>query len=40
LKDRDWRNEMGTRCRYFAVTELAWPFIAQQHLAAYEALAA
>lgn len=40
LNDRDWRNEVATHCRHFAVTQLAWPKVAQEHLAAYEALSA
>lgn len=33
------RNEVGRACRRFAVRELAWPKIAQQHLESYERLA-
>lgn len=40
LDDRSWRDEIGARCRDFAVNQLAWPLIARQHLAAYEALVA
>lgn len=40
LDDSSWRNEVAARCRQFAVNQLAWPIVAQQHLAAYEALLA
>ena len=40
LHDRDWRNKVAADCRRFAVTHLAWPIVAQEHLAAYESLAA
>jgi glycosyltransferase involved in cell wall biosynthesis len=38
--DAHWRHEIARRCRHFAVTQLSWPLIAREHLAAYEALAA
>jgi glycosyltransferase involved in cell wall biosynthesis len=40
LNNRTWRNEVADRCRHFAVTRLAWPLVAREHLAVYEALAA
>ena len=40
LHDRDWRDKVAADCRRFAVTYLAWPVVAQGHLAAYESLAA
>ena len=40
LDDRKWRREVAARCRHFALTQLAWPIVARQHLAAYEALTA
>jgi len=39
LDGAGWRNEIGARCREFAVNALAWQIIAQQHLEAYETLA-
>ena len=33
------RNEVSRACREFAVTQLAWPIVAQQHLKTYESLA-
>ncbi|HTD67957.1 MAG TPA: hypothetical protein VK846_15640, partial [Candidatus Limnocylindria bacterium] len=38
LNDRNWRNQVAAHCRHFAVTQLAWPVVARQHLAAYESL--
>jgi glycosyltransferase involved in cell wall biosynthesis len=40
LHDPTWRNQVAAQCRHFAVTQLAWPIVAQEHLAAYETLAA
>jgi glycosyltransferase involved in cell wall biosynthesis len=40
LNHPSWRSEMAARCREFAVTHLAWPRIAREHLIAYEELAA
>jgi glycosyltransferase involved in cell wall biosynthesis len=34
-----WRNEVSRACRDFAVTQLAWPLVARQHLETYEQLA-
>lgn len=39
LNHREWRNDISAQCRHFAVTQLAWPLVARQHLIAYEELA-
>lgn len=39
LKSSARRNEVARACREFAVNELAWPLVAQQHLKTYESLA-
>lgn len=40
MNHREWRNAISAQCRNFAVTQLAWPLVARQHLTAYEELAA
>jgi len=38
LADDSWRSEMSRCCREFAVSQFAWPLIAQRHLNIYETL--
>jgi glycosyltransferase involved in cell wall biosynthesis len=39
LAKPEWRSEVSRACRQFAVSQLAWPLIARQHLETYQALA-
>jgi hypothetical protein len=38
LADFRWRNEVAAAGRDFAVSQLAWPIIAQRHYEIYEEL--
>lgn len=38
LEDEEWRREIGSRCRDFATSQLAWPLIAARHADLYEEL--
>jgi glycosyltransferase involved in cell wall biosynthesis len=36
LRQPEWREQIGKACRAFAEENLAWPLIAQQHMAVYQ----
>jgi glycosyltransferase involved in cell wall biosynthesis len=38
IQNQEWRDVMSAKVRHYAVNHLAWPVVAQQHVAVYQSL--